>query len=153
MFDNDLFDRWLDSESRKALEKFENNENLSIEDKMILTLKAQTNHFEHLDIELREDMRRLDEKFERKFDEMDSKFERKFDEVYERFEKIDERFEKIDDRFEKIDKKFEDMHKEFNRLYSAINSQTWKMISAIGLIAVFIKIADNLPAIIEFFKS
>jgi len=30
MFDNDLFDRWLDSESRKALEKFENNENLSI---------------------------------------------------------------------------------------------------------------------------
>jgi len=55
MFNDDVFDQWLDDESRKVLEKLkEKDTTLSVEDKMILTLKAQTNHFAHLDIELRE---------------------------------------------------------------------------------------------------
>ena len=139
LFEDRLFDEWLDSEAKKAIDKFRNNEELSIEDKMILTLKAQTNHFAHLDIELKDDIKKLDEKIE--------KYQK---ENIKKFEKIDEKFEKIDQEFKNMHKEF---RKEFNRLYSAINSQTWKMIGAIGLIAIFIKIADNLPQIIEFFKN
>jgi len=181
LFEDKLFDDWLDSEAKKAIDKFRNNEQLTIEDKMMLTLKAQTNHFIHLDVELREDIKNLDLKFskeierldekiekyqeenikrfeqiDRRFEQIDKRFEqidRRFEQIDKRFEQIDKRFEQIDEKFEKIDEKFEKIHKDMNRLYSAINSQTWKMIGAIGLIVVFIKVADNLPQLIEFFRG
>ncbi len=46
---------------------------------MVLVLKAQTNHFAYLDIEIREDMKVLNEDMDMRFDlmreEMDKRFE------------------------------------------------------------------------------
>jgi len=144
-----MFDEWLDSEAKRVYEKFKNSEVLTPEDKIILVLKSQSNHFHHLDIELREKIDILKKDIDQKFEKIDEKFEK----IDEKFEKIDEKFEKIDQKFEKIDQKFEKINEQFVKLHSAINMQTWKMIGAIGLIAVFIKLADNLPLIIEFFKK
>lgn len=51
---------------------------------MILMLKAQTNHFAHLDVDLRNEMKALRE-------DMDK-----------RFEQVDKRFEQVDKRFEQL---------------------------------------------------
>ena len=142
LFEDSMFDEWLDSEAKRVYERFKNSEVLTPEDKIILVLKSQSNHFHHLDIELRE-----------KIDILKKDIDQKFEKIDEKFEKIDEKFEKIDQKFEKIDQKFEKINEQFVKLHSAINMQTWKMIGAIGLIAVFIKLADNLPLIIEFFKK
>jgi uncharacterized coiled-coil DUF342 family protein len=75
MFQDDIFDEWLDSESKSVLKKFKTNEPLTIEDKMVLTLKAQTNHFAHLDVELRKDIKDLDEKTDKRFEQVDKRFE------------------------------------------------------------------------------
>ena len=66
MFNDDIFEKWLDREANKVLEKLNRDEDtpLSTEDKMILTLKAQTNHFYHLDIELREEMQKTNKKID-----------------------------------------------------------------------------------------
>ena len=126
MFQDDIFDEWLDSESRTVLNKFKTNEPLSIEDKMILTLKAQTNHFHHLDQDIRKDIADLDNKT------MTAIADLKKDN---------------NKRFEKIDERFEILSNEIKNIYKAINNQTWKMLGAIGLIVVLSKLAESLPFI------
>jgi flagellar capping protein FliD len=124
MFQDDIFDEWLDSESKSVLKKFKTNEPLTVEDKMILTLKAQTNHFAHLDVELRKDIKDLDSK-------------------------TDKRFEQVDKRFEQVDKRFEEMNNEIKKIYQAINNQTWKMLGGVGLIVILGKIIDDLPILLK----
>jgi hypothetical protein len=80
MFENQLFDHWLQQKSQEILSKMD-KEKVTTEDMLILTLKAQTNHFHHMDVEFREE-----------------------------FKKIDHRFEKIDQRFEAVDKKFDRLY-------------------------------------------
>lgn len=80
MFENQLFDHWLQQKSQEILAKMD-KEKVTTEDMLILNLKAQTNHFHHMDVEFREE-----------------------------FKKIDLRFEKIDQRFEAVDKKFDRLY-------------------------------------------
>lgn len=80
MFENHLFDHWLQQKSQDILAKMD-KEKVTTEDMLILTLKAQTNHFHHMDVEFREE-----------------------------FKKIDQRFEKLDLRFEAVDKKFDRLY-------------------------------------------
>lgn len=80
MFENQLFDHWLQQKSQEILSKMD-KEKVTTEDMLILTLKAQTNHFHHMDVEFREE-----------------------------FKKIDQRFEKIDQRFENLEKKLDNRH-------------------------------------------
>ena len=56
MFDDKFFDDWLDSQAQKVMEKVANGEGIAPEQMMILMLKAQTNHFAHLDVDLRNEM-------------------------------------------------------------------------------------------------
>jgi len=142
LFEDSMFDDWLDSEAKRVYEKFKTGDNLTSEDKTILVLKSQANHFHHLDIELKGQL-----------DDFKKDVDQKFEKIDQKFEKIDQKFEKIDQKFEKIDQKFEKINEQLIKMHNAINMQTWKMIGAIGLIAVFIKLADNLPLIIEFFKK
>jgi len=133
MFQDDIFDEWLDSESQSVLNKFKTNEPLSIEDKMILTLKAQTNHFYHLDQDIRKDISDLDNKTMTAISDLR--------------EDTNKRFEQVDKRFEQVDKRFEKLHDELHNIYKAINNQTWKMIGSVGLIVVFSKLVESLPLI------
>ncbi|MBF0239103.1 MAG: hypothetical protein HQM12_15495 [SAR324 cluster bacterium] len=67
---------------------------------MILVLKAQSNHFHHLDQELREEIKLVREEIHE-----ETKLIR--DEMNHRFEQVDKRFEQVDKRFEQVDKRFD----------------------------------------------
>nr|VFJ57244.1 MAG: hypothetical protein BECKFM1743A_GA0114220_101861 [Candidatus Kentron sp. FM]VFJ66714.1 MAG: hypothetical protein BECKFM1743C_GA0114222_104344 [Candidatus Kentron sp. FM]VFK12721.1 MAG: hypothetical protein BECKFM1743B_GA0114221_102527 [Candidatus Kentron sp. FM] len=84
MFDNDIFEKWLDTQSQEIVEKMGRGEQLRTEEMMVLVLKAQSNHFYHLDQDLRNEMKTLREDMNR------------------RFESVDKRFESVDKRFEQL---------------------------------------------------
>lgn len=71
MFENQLFDHWLQQKSQEILSKMD-KEKVTTEDMLILTLKAQTNHFHHMDVEFREEFKKIDQRFET----IDKKFDR-----------------------------------------------------------------------------
>jgi len=111
MFENNIFEDWLDSKAKELVQKIGNQEKLSSEEMMILVLKAQSNHFHHLDQELREEMRDLKEDMKELRVDMDKRFEQ----VDKRFEQVDKRFEQVDKRFEQVDKRFDEMLKRLDR--------------------------------------
>lgn len=63
VFGNEFFDQWLNQKSNEILAKVE-REKISNEDMLILSLKAQVNHFHHMDIEFRGEFRSIDRRFE-----------------------------------------------------------------------------------------
>ncbi len=71
VFGNEFFDQWLNQKSNEILAKVE-REKISNEDMLILSLKAQVNHFHHMDIEFREEFKKID----RRFEQVDKRFER-----------------------------------------------------------------------------
>jgi hypothetical protein len=109
VFENNVFDDWLDAKSRELITAMGNGKPLLPEDMMVLVLKAQTNHFSHLDVELRKDMRDLRE-------DMDKRFEENRKDMDKRFEQVDKRFEQVDKRFEQVDKRFDTMISRMDRL-------------------------------------
>jgi hypothetical protein len=70
LFENQLFDHWLNKKSQDILSKMD-KEQVTTEDMLILTLKAQTNHFHHMDVEFRDEFKKIDHRF----DLVDKKFE------------------------------------------------------------------------------
>ena len=96
MFNDKIFDEWLDKKAYQIIEALAEGRALSSEEMMILILKAQTNHFNHLDVDLREDMKLLREDMDKRFEQVDK-----------RFEQVDKRFEQVDKRFEQVDKRFD----------------------------------------------
>lgn len=78
VFENQLFDHWLNQKSQEILAKME-KEKVTTEDMLILTFKAQTNHFHHMDIEFRDEFKNIRKSFEdvdKKFDKVDKKFDK-----------------------------------------------------------------------------
>jgi uncharacterized protein (DUF3084 family) len=132
MFDNNFFDEWLDEEARRVQDKIKAGHALDADDKVLLILKAQVNHFYHLDIDLREEVKVLREDMDKRFEQVDK-----------RFEQVDKRFEQIDKRFEQMDKRFEQTQEELKKVYQAINAQTWRMVGAIGLIVILARLAGS----------
>ena len=97
MFDDKFFEDWLDSQAQKVMEKVASGEGIAPEQMMILMLKAQTNHFSHLDVELREDVQNLDIRLSSQMEKMN---ERLSSEMRELRKDMDKRFEQVDKRFE-----------------------------------------------------
>jgi len=95
MFDNDIFEQWLDKKAQEIVEKMGANESLTSEEMIVLVLKAQSNHFAHLDKDMRTDMRELREDMDKRFEQV----ERRFEQVDKRFEQVDKRFEQVDAHF------------------------------------------------------
>ena len=91
MFKDDIFEKWLDDKAKEIVIELGNGKSLSSEEMMILVLKAQTNHFEHLDIELRDDMKELRQDMNRKFEQVDK-----------RFEQVDKRFDQMIGRMDRF---------------------------------------------------
>lgn len=71
VFENQLFDHWLNQKSQDILAKMD-KEKVTTEDMLILSLKAQTNHFNHMDVEFREEFKSIKENFK----EVDKKCDR-----------------------------------------------------------------------------
>ena len=102
MFDDKFFEDWLDNQAQKVMEKVANGQSIASDQMMILMLKAQTNHFAHLDIDLRNEMKTLREDMDKRFEQVDR-----------RFEQVDKRFEQMQvetaKRFEQVDKRFDQL--------------------------------------------
>ncbi len=64
VFDNEIFDSWLTKKSDEILSKVD-REKITTEEMLILILKAQTNHFHHVDIEFRDEFKKIDDRFEK----------------------------------------------------------------------------------------
>jgi predicted nucleic acid-binding Zn-ribbon protein len=56
VFNNQIFDSWLDKMSDEILSKV-NREKITTEEMIILILKAQTNHFHHMDVDLNHEIK------------------------------------------------------------------------------------------------
>ena len=69
MFDNQVFDSWLTAKSQEILSKVD-RERITTEEMLVLILKAQTNHFHHMDMKFREEFKRIDQRFEKVYDFM-----------------------------------------------------------------------------------
>ena len=124
MFDDNVFEHWLDEKSKEIVSKLGNKESLNSEEMIILVLKAQTNHFHHLDSDLRQDMNLLRQDVQRDITELRSDMLKRFEQVDQRFEQVDKRFEQVDKRFEQVDKRFEQVDKRFDRSYAFMKWQT-----------------------------
>ena len=105
MFDNNMFEEWLDKKAAEVFEKVGRGESIRSEEMMILVLKAQANHFMHLDTDLRREMKDLREDMKELREDM---LELRED-MNRRFEVVDKRFEAVDKRFEAMDKRFSSM--------------------------------------------
>ena len=75
MFDDKFFDDWLDAQAQKVMEQVAGGQSISSDQMMILMLKAQTNHFAHLDVDLRSEMRALREDMDKHFDQITSRMD------------------------------------------------------------------------------
>ena len=113
MFDDSVFEEWLDQKAVEVFGKLGTNQSVKPEEMIVLVLKAQANHFMHLDSDLRGEMKALREDMNRRFEAVDRRFEvmdKRFEEIREdinrRFEAVDKRFEAVDKRFEAVDKRF-----------------------------------------------
>lgn len=69
VFDNMVFDSWLTKKSEEILSKVD-KEKISTEEMLTLILKAQTNHFHHMDIEFRNEFKSIHTKIDSKFEKM-----------------------------------------------------------------------------------
>jgi ElaB/YqjD/DUF883 family membrane-anchored ribosome-binding protein len=136
MFDDKFFDDWLDGQAQKVMEKVASGEGIAPEQMMILMLKAQTNHFAHLDVDLRSDMQNLDSRLSSEMQKMN---ERLSGEMRELREDMDKRFEQVDKRFEQVDKRFEQVDKRFEQLTSRIDHfMVWSFATTISVGGIII---------------
>lgn len=120
MFDDKLFDSWLDDQSQSIFTRLAAGESLRPEEMIILVLKAQTNHFAHLDQDLRQEMILLRQDMDKRFDENRKEMDRRFEQVNQRFAEnrkdMEQRFELVDKRFEQVDKRFEQVDRRFDEM-------------------------------------
>ena len=88
VFDNEYFETWLDEKCEEILKRIQ-SEKINTDDMVLLCLKAQTNHFHHMDEEFRDEFKSIRQEFQG---------------INEQFRLIDQRF----DEFQKqIDKRFD----------------------------------------------
>jgi hypothetical protein len=99
MFDDELFEDWLDKKTKAIFSKL-GEEALSSDEMILLVLKAQTNHFEHLDKDLRTEMASLNKELREEMILLRKDMDKRFEQVDRRFEQVDKRFEQVDKRFE-----------------------------------------------------
>ena len=115
-------------------------EGIAPEQMMILMLKAQTNHFAHLDVDLRSDMQNLDSRLSSEMQKMN---ERLSGEMRELREDMDKRFEQVDKRFEQMHtetaKRFEQVDKRFEQRTSRIDHfMIWSFATTISVGGIII---------------
>nr|VFJ93033.1 MAG: hypothetical protein BECKLFY1418B_GA0070995_104115 [Candidatus Kentron sp. LFY] len=88
MFDNDVFEKWLDTKSRDIVDKMGRGEPLLTEEMMVLVLKAQSNHFHHLDKDLRNDIKTLREDMRDEMKTLREDMDKRFEQVMRRIDRF-----------------------------------------------------------------
>ncbi len=98
MFEDNIFEQWLDTKTKEIVIKMGDGKALLSDEMIILVLKAQTNHFVHLDQDLRTEMIELRKDMDKRFEQVD----RRFEQVDKRFEQVDKRFDAITTRMDRF---------------------------------------------------
>jgi len=91
MFEDNIFEQWLDSKTKEIVIKMGDGKALLSDEMIILVLKAQTNHFIHLNQDLRTEMIELRKDMDKRFEQVDK-----------RFEQVDKRFDVITTRMDRF---------------------------------------------------
>ena len=142
MFDDDFFIKWLDEEANKSMLKLNKQQQLSSNEMMVLMLKAQTNHIDHLETDLRGEMVSLRKDMDKRFEQVDKKIEQ----VDMRFEQVNMRFEQIDKSFQNVSKSFEQVDKRFEHLAVRIdNFMRWSFALTIAVGGLVVTLTKVLP--------
>ena len=76
------------------------DEAISSDEMILLVLKAQTNHFEHLDKDLRTEMSALNKELREEMILLRQDMDKRFEQVDRRFEQVDKRFEVLTSRID-----------------------------------------------------
>jgi exonuclease VII large subunit len=137
MFENDVFDIWLDNKSKEIILKLD-KEKLSTEEMMVLMLKAQTNHFAHLDIDLRNEMSELNKTLKQEMAELNRDLRQ---EMIDLRKDMDKRFEQVDKRFEQVDKRFEALTVRIDRF------MIWSFTTSLAIGAAVVAAIRYLPVV------
>nr|VFJ68579.1 MAG: hypothetical protein BECKDK2373C_GA0170839_11879 [Candidatus Kentron sp. DK] len=88
MFDNDVFEKWPGSKSQEIVNKMGQGAQLRTEEMMILVLKAQSNHFHHLDQDLRNEMITLRTDMRDEMKTLREDMDRRFEQVIRRIDRF-----------------------------------------------------------------
>ena len=99
MFDDQLFEDWLDKKTKAIFLKL-GDEAINSDEMILLVLKAQTNHFEHLDKDLRTEMSSLNKELREEMILLRQDMDTRFEQVDRRFEQVDKRFEVLTSRID-----------------------------------------------------
>ncbi|MDO9161339.1 MAG: hypothetical protein Q8N35_02885 [Methylococcaceae bacterium] len=99
MFDDELFEDWLDKKTKAIFLKL-GEETITSDEMILLVLKAQTNHFEHLDKDLRTEMASLNKELREEMILLRMDMDKRFEQVDKRFEQVDKRFEVLTSRID-----------------------------------------------------
>jgi len=102
MFQDNIFEKWLDNQANVIIDKLGAGLALSSEEMIVLVLKAQTNHFAHLDEDLRKDMRDLREDLTTDMRNLREDMDKRFEQVDKRFEQVDKRFDSLIGRMDRF---------------------------------------------------
>nr|VFJ89144.1 MAG: hypothetical protein BECKH772A_GA0070896_100134 [Candidatus Kentron sp. H]VFJ91242.1 MAG: hypothetical protein BECKH772B_GA0070898_1001522 [Candidatus Kentron sp. H]VFJ97677.1 MAG: hypothetical protein BECKH772C_GA0070978_100153 [Candidatus Kentron sp. H] len=113
MLENDIFEQWLRDEADRVLAKLKANEPITQDDKLIIVLHSQANHFHHLDVELRRNMRDLDIKLTTEVNALGVDMDKRFEQVDRRFEQVDKRLDQV---FNQLEKRFDMLSQRIDRL-------------------------------------
>ena len=149
MFDDKLFEEWLDKKGAEVLGKLGSEQPIRAEEMIILVLKAQANHFIHLDSDLRSEIQAFREDADRRFEAV----ERRFEEIERRFEAVDKRFEEVREdmnrRFEAVDRRFEEVREDMNRRFEAVDR---RFASTQWLIGIGFTLLVSLMSVYQFLQ-
>ena len=92
MFDDELFEDWLDKKTKAIFSKL-GEEAISSDEMILLVLKAQTNHFEHLDKDLRTEMAALNKELREEMILLRKDMDKRFEQVDRCFEVLTSRID------------------------------------------------------------
>ena len=138
MLDNKHFEEWLDQMADKVMKKVDSKEPVTSDDMLVIVLKSQSNHFSHLDTDLRSEMKNLREDMNERFqfsheemknlrEDMEKRFAESHEDMNRRFEAVDKRFEVVDKRFvesrEDMNRRFEESREDMNRRFEAVDKR------------------------------
>ncbi|RPJ78380.1 MAG: hypothetical protein EHM20_04060, partial [Alphaproteobacteria bacterium] len=98
MFNNQIFESWLDKKSDEILSKVD-REKISTEEMIVLILKAQTNHFFHIDQEVKEQINTVNFRIDL--------LDKRIDGLDKRIDGLDKRIDSLDHRVERLDHKID----------------------------------------------
>nr|VFK30114.1 MAG: hypothetical protein BECKMB1821G_GA0114241_10595 [Candidatus Kentron sp. MB] len=126
MLENDIFGQWLDTEARRVLDgKFDPEQPLTMNEKIIIVLKGQEHHLPNSDIEMRQEMIVPRDDMDRPFNRTDKYIKRintHTERIDEHIERLDKDIERKDKQFEQMDKRFEATINEIRQLYQSSRS-------------------------------